>query len=603
MQQQRSAEKYYEDAIVFENKGKLSNAERAYKKAIKINRNFVEAHNNLGNVLLHQGRLKEAYNAYRKALKILPEHPMLLNNVGNALQLQGENEKSIGWFEKAIEQNPGQANAHNNLGNALLALNRKREAVAAYKQAVRINPGLADTFHSLGVILFELNEPDQAIENFSQSLRINPAAEKTCLALGRAYAMSGDLDQTVAAYHKAIEINPRNAKAYVELGKAFSDHGDIERALEGFRKALEINPDYVVAYHSLSKNKKFTEHDDDLRAMESLFSKKGISDGDTIDLGFALGKAYEDLKVYDKSIEFLIEAARLKRDSYDFSISESRAQFDKIKALFSREFFSAHVDSGDPDSTPIFILGMPRSGTSLVEQILASHPDVFGAGELRDLRSLVESIVTTDNNDLPALVPEALLKLDAAAFVDLGKQYVAKIRRFSADARFITDKMPHNFLYIGVIRTILPNARVIHCARDPMDNCLSIFKNNLGKGHPYANDMTELGQYYRMYLDLMDYWRETLPGFVYDQGYEELVDSPEAQVRKLLQHCGLEWNDACLDFHKTRRKVQTASNAQVRRPIYKDSVQLSTRYGEHLEPLRAAIYEGIDSPSVSRTSS
>lgn len=590
MQQQRSAEKYYEDAVVFEDKGKWANAERAYKKAIKINRHFVEAHNNLGNVLLHQGRLKEAYNAYRKALKILPDHPMLLNNVGNALQLQGENEKSISWFEKAIEQNPNQADAYNNLGNALLALSRQREAVAAYKQAVRINPGLADTFHSLGAVLFELNELEQAIENFSKSLRINPAAEKTCLALGKAYGMLGDLDQTVAAYQKAIDIDPRNAKAYVELGKAFSDHGDIERALESFRKALEINPDYAVAYQSLSKNKKFTEYDDDLCAMESLFSKKGISDGETIDLGFALGKAYEDLKVYDKSIEFLIEAARLKRDSYDFSISESQAQFDKIKAMFSLEFFSDHVDSGDPDPTPIFILGMPRSGTSLVEQILASHPDVFGAGELRDLRSLVESIITTDNNDLPALVPEELLRLDAAAFADLGNQYVAKIRRFSADARFITDKMPHNFLYIGFIRTILPNARVIHCTRDPMDNCLSIFKNNLGKGHPYANNMSELGQYYRMYLDLMDYWRESLPGFVYDQSYEELVDSAEEQVRKLLQHCGLEWNDACLDFHKTQRKVQTASNAQVRRPIYKDSVQLSTRYGKHLEPLRAAIY-------------
>jgi len=173
----------------------------------------------------------------------------------------------------------------------------------------------------------------------------------------------------------------------------------------------------------------------------------------------------------------------------------------------------------------------------------------------------------------------------------LGKQYIARIRRFSTEAKFITDKMPHNFRHIGFIRTILPNARVIHCTRDPMDNCLSIFKNLLKNGHGYADNMSELGQYYRMYLELMDYWRDTLPGFVYDQSYEELVRSQQEQVSKLLQHCGLDWNDACLDFHKTRRKIKTASNAQVRRPIYGDSVKLWKRYEKQLEPLRAAIYE------------
>jgi hypothetical protein len=286
----------------------------------------------------------------------------------------------------------------------------------------------------------------------------------------------------------------------------------------------------------------------------------------------------------------VIKATRLKRDSYDYTIAESQEEFDRIKQVFSPDFFSSHHDSGDPDRTPIFILGMPRSGTSLVEQILASHTDVYGAGELNDLGKILGTIRTSRKVQQSGIIPEELLELDTRAFADLGKQYITRIRKYSANAKFITDKLPHNFLYIGLIRAILPNARIIHCTRNPMDNCLSIFKTRLKSGHGYANNMSELGQYYRMYLELMEYWRATLPGFVYDQSYEDLVGSQQEQVSKLLLHCGLDWDDACLDFHNTRRKVRTASNAQVRRPIYNDSVQLWKRYEKQLEPLKAAIY-------------
>jgi tetratricopeptide (TPR) repeat protein len=587
----RTAIKHYEQGIILHEKGKLANAERAYKKAIKINPNFVEALSNLGNVLLDQGRLKEASNAFLKALKLLPDHPMLLNNVGNVLQLQGENEKALPLLNKAISQDPDNAHAYNNLGNALRALERNEEAVAAYKRVVEINPEFAIGYYNLGLILVELEELNDAIDCFNQALRINPADKNAYLGLGNARSAQGNLDQAVSAYQKAIAIDPLYEKAYKELGKAFGDHGEIEKALTANRKALEINPEYAKAYLPLSKNKKFTEYDDDIRAMESLFSKKGISDEDSSNLAFALGKAHEDLGNFDQSMEYVIKATRLKRNSYDYSISESEEEFDRTKEVFSSEFFSNHPDSGDPDRTPIFILGMPRSGTSLVEQILASHPDVYGAGEIKDLAKVLASIGTPDKEHQCGIIPDGLLELVAGAFADLGKQYIARIRKYSANAKFITDKMPHNFLQIGFVRAILPNARIIHCTRDPMDNCLSIFKTRLKNGHGYADNMSELGQYYRMYLELMDYWRDTLPGFIYDQSYEDLVRSQQEQVSKLLQHCGLDWDDACLDFHKTRRKVKTASNAQVRRPIYNDSVQLWTRYEKQLEPLRAAIYD------------
>jgi len=591
MHAQQTAIKHYEQGRMLHQKGELSSAERAYKKAIKINQNFAEAHNNLGNVLLDRGRLKEAFNAYQKAVKLLPDHPMLLNNVGNVLQLQGDNEKALSWLDKAISQDPDYADAYNNQGNALWSLGKDLEAVAAYKRALELNPKHADSCRSLGFILLEREELNDAIDCFNQALKINPADNDAYEGLGRAQSELGNLDHAVTAYHKAIAIDPANAEYYRKLGKAFSDHGEIEEAVSALRKALEINPGYAEVYLALSKSKKFTEYDDDIRAMESLFSKKGIPDEDSIHLAFALGKAYEDLGNYDKSMEFVIKATGIKRNSYDYSIAESQEHFDRIKEVFSPDFFSNHRDSGDPDRTPVFILGMPRSGTSLVEQILASHPDVYGAGELKDLGKVLASIRTSDQEEQSEIIPQGLLELDARAFADLGKQYIARIRKYSASAKFITDKMPGNFLRIGFIRAILPNARVIHCTRDPMDNCLSIFKTHLKHSHGYANNMSELGQYYRMYLDLMDYWKDTLPGFVYDQSYEELVGSQQEQVSKLLQHCGLDWDDACLDFHKTRRKVKTASNAQVRRPIYNNSVQLWKQYEEQLEPLRAAIYE------------
>jgi tetratricopeptide (TPR) repeat protein len=591
MHVQQTATKHYQQGITYHDKGKLANAERAYKKAIKIDKRFAEAHSNLGNVYLDQGRLKEASNAYLKALKLLPDHPVILNNIGNVLQLQGENEKSLSWFDKAISQNSKHVDAYCNLGNALRALERNSEASAAYRHALEINPERAEAHYNLGIVLVELDNLNDAVMYFNRALEINPADKNAYLALGKAHNELGNLEQAMSAFRKAIAIDPDNENFHGELGAALSDHGEIEEAVAAQRKALEINPEYTKAYSRLSMNKKFTEHDEDMKAMESLLSKKGILDKDIVPLAFGLGKAYEDLGSYEQSMECVIKGAGIKRNSYEYSISESQQQFDRIKEVFSPDFFAGHGDCGNPDRAPIFILGMPRSGTSLVEQILASHPDVYGAGELKDLWLVLKSIGLSADEGASRIVPKRFLELDAGALADLGKQYMARIREHSAKAKFITNKMPQNFMYVGFIRTILPNARVIHCIRDPMDNCLSIFKNPLPNDHGYANNMSELGQYYRMYQDLMDYWKDTLPGFVYDQRYEDLVKSVEEQVSSLLQYCGLEWDDACLEFHKTRRKVRTASNVQVRRPIYNDSVQLWKRYEKQLEPLRAAIYE------------
>ena len=366
-----------------------------------------------------------------------------------------------------------------------------------------------------------------------------------------------------------------------------SDFGEIDKAFISYRKAIEIDPEHAEVYRSLSKNKKFVDYDDDIRSMESLYASAKLSEQQKMHLAFGLGKAYEDLGEYEKSMEFIMQAAHLKRAAIDYSISEAEDLFSNIKSIFSPGFFSDRKGVGNSDQTPIFILGMLRSGTSLVEQILASHPDVYGAGELSNLSNLIRKLgPTISSREILASIGD----LDPAALEGLGKQYIAGIRNHSEDATYITDKMPHNFQYIGLIKAILPNAKIIHCTRDPMDNCLSVFKNYFNTKHYYSYDLTELGQYFNLYLELMEYWRNTLPGFIYDQSYERLVADQENQTRKLLDYCHLPWDDACLEFYKTRRKVRTASNAQVRRPIYKDSVKLWKRYEKQLQPLRLAIY-------------
>ncbi len=593
MASQRTADRLYDEGRRFHDAGKLSSAERAYKKALRIDPDLVEAHNNLGTVYLDGGRLREASHAFRKALKLLPGHPLLLNNLGNVLQLQGDSDKAIDYFRQAIEADPENFEAQANLGNAYRALQQSDKAIAAYRRALEINPQHADAHYNLGITLLELEELDGAIDRFDRCIEIKPDDVNAWLGIARARSTQGDLDAAVSAFRRAIEIDPGNALAHKDLGSTLSDHGEIEAAVEALRRALELDPTCAGAYRLLSMIRRFTSHDEDIKAMESLFARKGVTDADRVQLGFGLAKAFEDLGEYDRAMHYLQQATRLKRKGYHYSTAESRAQFAEIEATFSREFFDRHRDCGDTDPTPIFILGMPRSGTSLVEQILASHPDVHGAGELRELGKVLESI-RADNETDGGIIPPQLVQLDDAAFAELGRQYVQRIRRHAPEARFITDKMPHNFARIGFIRLILPKARIIHCRREPMDNCLSIFKTHLQDGHGFADDLAELGEYYRLYHHLMEHWRQVLPGFVHDLHYEALVTSAREQIEQLLQYCGLPWDDACLAFHRTRRKVETASNAQVRRPIYRDSVARWRRYEAHLEPLKTALGDLVD---------
>ena len=303
-------------------------------------------------------------------------------------------------------------------------------------------------------------------------------------------------------------------------------------------------------------------------------------------LNFALGKAFDDLGEGEEAFKCYIEGNRLYRKTLSFNIADEKKLFLRFKKMFDRDFFKKREGFGCSDSTPIFILGMPRSGSTLIEQILSSHPDIFGAGELSFTRRIVQ---TKMSSNLDSMIPYTASRLKIDDVAKMGNEYVTRIRKLAPKAKFITDKMPANFLFIGMIKLMLPNAKIIHSVRSPEDTCLSIFKQNFIGTHDYAYDMTELGQYYRLYSDIMNHWHTQFPGVIYDIKYEHLIANQEDETRKLLKFCNVEWDDNCLNFHKTARDVHTASNVQVRQSIYSSSVAGWRRYEKQLQPLTNAL--------------
>ncbi len=530
---------------------------------------------------IHQaGRLREAESIYQRVLRVQPNNP-------DALQLLGLLADNVGKFdlaEKLMRQSlsyqPNQTGVWSNLGFVLWKLNKLEESEECCREALRLDPDSAIAHVNLGNALKDQGKAEEAIASYQKAIDLN--SELGLNNLGNLLKDLGRPMEAIAYYKRAIEARPDYITTHNNLGVALVEQGKIPDAIDSYQRALEIKPDYALAHRNLAFVKKYKNRDQQLETMEGLLENSMASDEDRMFLSFALGKAYEDLKLHEKSFCYMQEGNRLKRRMLDFDIGRICGLYEKVKTIFAKELFDEFSGSGIQDPTPIFILGMPRSGSTLFEQILASHPDVHGAGELDDLHMVVE-ILNCESTQ--SHYPNAVTNLPLGQFAVLGRNYLDRIRLHSSTTRFITDKMPRNFEYIGMIKLMLPSAKVIHCKRDPMDTCFSIYKKFFAGIHPYAYDKQELGKYYLLYEELMAHWHDTLPGFIFEIQYEDLVADQETRTRRLLDFCGLDWRDSCLDFFKTERPVQTASAAQVRQPIYKTSVKAWKNYEPYLQPL------------------
>lgn len=565
----------------------LGHADKAllsFRKALSIKPDFAEVHFNIGNVQNQRGKPEEALAAYEKAIKFNPGYVEAHENMAVALLVLGRTRDCVDTYKRVLELTPQSARAYLNLGTALARSTDYEDAIAALEKALRLDPDLATAHNNLGNVLRAQGKFDEATSSYKQALKLEPDYFEAMSNLGGVLGEAGQMDEAVKYCQMAAQGDADNAEAHFNLAGALAETGQMDDAADAYRRVIQIKPDYGEAHHQLMQIQKQTAYNDDIKTMESLYHQGDIPQSEKMFLAFGLGKAFEDLGEFDKAFDCLLDANRIKRQSYSYSIDQDRDIFRQTTDIFDAAFFRDHTKCGNPDTTPIFILGMPRSGTSLVEQILASHPLVTGGGELTELAWAYGKVNKTDSE-----FPKSVKALSPEDFNQLGTYYLQKLRAISSDTPHITDKLPHNFANIGLIRAALPNARIIHCRRDPVDTCLSIFKNYFIDSHPYAYDLKELGAYYNLYASLMDHWQNVAPGGIYDIQYEDLVSDTETQVRHLLAACDLPFDPACLSFHKTKRQVKTVSVSQVRKPIYRDSVRLWQRYEKQLSPLRAEL--------------
>ncbi len=497
----------------------------------------------------HAGRLGDAEAGYRAVLEAAPENFDALHMLGVVAHQRGRQTEAAALIRKALERVPDSAEAHFNLGNVLRAMAEDEEACEAFRRAAALKPDYAEAHNNLGV-----------------GLR----------ALGR-------LEEAASAYRCAIACAPRYAEAHNNRGSLLEVMGDKQGAAACWRRAIEIKPGFAEAYRNLAQGGGLTQAE--IAAARRFLESGALARSDALSFCFALGEAYDATGAYDTAFPYLARGNRLKRATLGLDLDAEEAMNRRIAKVFTSRLFDERGDAGAASELPIFIVGMPRSGTSLVEQIVASHSKVFGAGELDHIGRLAGAVGPKAEGGFP----ERIAALDGAALRALGRAYLDRLRSLAPGAARVTDKMPNNVPFLGFIRLILPNAKLVHVTRDPMDTCFACYRRLFDRGQHFSYDLAELGRHYRNYRESMNHWQAVLPGRIFDLGYEALVADPEAETRRLLGFLALDWENACLDFHRNPRPVKTASAAQVRQPIYRSALGRWRRYERHLGALREAL--------------
>ncbi|WP_339729401.1 sulfotransferase [uncultured Gimesia sp.] len=402
---------------------------------------------------------------------------------------------------------------------------------------------------------------------------------------GLAASNSGEYATGIERLKKAIALKPQVAEIHHNLAAVYRLVGDFELSEQHYLTALELKPDYAEAYFNYSAARKFKTDDPIISMLEQQAARSDLSDADRCFLGFAAGKIFNDIKDYEKAFSFYEIGNRFKKTPFD--IDQFRMEIDRVISVFSAEMIQRLASVGNPSNVPVFIVGMPRTGTTLVEQILSSHPEVHGAGELPDIASIAGTMRQHATQKVD--YPEYLAHIPEQIFSGFADAYLRRLRTFDHSAVRIIDKMPGNFLYLGLIAMMLPEAKIIHSQRHPLDTCLSCYFQRFRRGHDYSFDLTHLGLYYREYERLMQHWKDVLPVAPFELHYSDLVENQEDVSRKLIDYIDVDWDDRCLNFQDNNRPVTTASNWQVRRPMNRSGLDRWKNYDSHLDGLRDAL--------------
>ena len=549
------------------NLGNFDKAETCFRRACTLAPELPYPQFYLGGVLISQKRLAEAVEPLRACARLKPDFFPGHLTLGNVLYGLGDYSGAAGAYERVTKLKPDQGDAHHGLGRSLLALGGLEEALVSLRTAAQLLPQNVDALCDLARILVLLGKYDEAEKYFRRSAELQPDLPLAIAGLASICERRGEIDRAFAIIQPLIEAGVRHGAVAQLFARVCRRLGRCAQAVDYFETTIE---------HSIGLG--------------------NVADLEIGKLQVGLGRLYDSLDQYDRA--FACAEKGNKRLAHlrmqDWDRGEIEVLLQELQRAFSSETFPTLARSACRTTRPIFIVGMPRSGTTLVEQILASHPMIHGAGELSAIDRMAKSLSARPRQ---SPYPQCVTTLSSDDLTSLARPHLDTLEAMAAGARHVIDKLPHNFLHLGLIALLFPDARIIHCRRDPLDTCVSIFFADFGARHPYAHDLTELGYYYRWYERLMQHWHDVLPSPMFEVQYEDLVRNLEQNVRDLLDFLGLPWDASCLEFHRNQRTVATASYDQVRRPIHANSVGRWRHYREHLSPLRTALEMTVNGKS------
>ncbi|REJ94606.1 MAG: sulfotransferase family protein [Planctomycetota bacterium] len=622
------AEAYFLLGNVCEAASDLAGAVAAVDQAVSRRPDEPSWHSYLGSLYARLGDTARAIECFRRCLALAPHDAAVRNNLGVALRRHGQHREAIACLEELVRDAPQFALGYRNLGEVLLELGRREEAIAIYQRLLQLVPDDPETHNALGVVLVADGKPGEAIAHFESALRSQPGyvdallnltsvlksvgrldealarcqeairlAPQTAVVyvtLGTIYRARRDLPQALEAQRRALQLDPQNPEAHNNLATVLTDLGQFEEAISESQRALELRPDYIPAFAQLSdlaRQKQYDFADSELRQMEAIAAAAKAPPDEVAQLHFILGgiahrqgrhdDAFRAYRAANDQRQALLEAV-----GRQFDPQLHRRKVDKILATFDAAYFAGLEMHGSASDVPVFVVGMPRSGTSLVEQIIASHPDAAGAGELTEISTFAERILAAIPDEPSRGTNRPLF--EQVTLEHAASQYLARITASRPGVRRVVDKMWANFTFLGLIATLFPQARIVHCRRHLLDIALSCYFQDFSY-IDWAWRLEDIAHYLQQYLRIMDHWRAVLPMTMLELSYEEMVEDQEAQTRRLIEFCDLPWRDECLEFYATDRPVYTASRVQVRQPIYRSSLAKWQKYAAHLEAVQVAV--------------
>jgi tetratricopeptide (TPR) repeat protein len=587
---------HYELGLAYGVAGRSQDAATALRRAVELKPQMGDAWRALGDHLTALGDTAGADAAYAQHIKAATRDPRLLEPA--AALVEGRIPVAEHLLRQHLKRFPTDVVAIRMLAEVAARLGRYRDAETLLVRCLELAPGFSTARHGYALVLQRQDRFADALREVERLLQADPndtgGRNLKAALLGRL----GDVQQSVEIYRQVLDEFPTHPKVWHSYGHALRTAGRQDESIAAYRRTIELSPGYGEACWSLANLKTFRFSTADVERMTRQLDRQDLSVDDRFHFHFALGKALEDAGDYARSFEHYAEGNRLRRTVIDYDADAVSERVRQTKELFTGEFVATRRDVGAPAPDPIFIVGLPRAGSTLLEQILSSHSAVEGTMELPDIGAIARDLGGRTKSGSVSAYPGILATLGQDELRALGERYLEGTRvQRKTDAPLFIDKNPNNWLHVGLIHLILPGAKIIDARRHPMSCCFSVFKQHFARGNRFSYDLGELGRYYRDYVDMMSHFDRVLPGRIHRALYEQVVDDTESEVRRLLEYCGLPFEDACLRFYENERAVRTASSEQVRQPIYRDALEQWTHYRPWLGPLEEALGDVVETHS------